>query len=115
MPGCGTRGPRLVPWSEGQGVLSHFCSQHKDHSRSTLGLSLSCPTSPRPKEPGSLCASPPAPHPQQWEQDGVASAGTGDTAAIPWECPAEHMTGQPSVRNEDRPLFTVTNKRDKKK
>lgn len=42
----------------------------------------------------------------------------GDTmqpqAVVPWECPAEHAMGQPSVGNEERPLFTVTNKRDKK-
>lgn len=70
--------------------------------------------SPRPKEPCSLCASS---VPAAGSKTGCIT-GMGDMlwpqAAGPWECPAEHAMGQPPVGNEERPLFTVTNKRDKK-
>lgn len=63
-------------------------------TRSTLGLSLTCPMSP--KAAGS--------------RTGCRDRGHG--ASVPRECPAEHVLGQPPVRNEERPLFTV--KRNKK-
>lgn len=77
-------GPEFVPWlqnirtstcpgTEGQGVLTHFLSWDKNQSRNTLGLSLSCPMSPRPKEPCSLCDSPCSP----CLQTGGASTGSG--------------------------------------
>ena len=102
VPGCRTLGPRPVPGIKGQGVLSRFHPSTRIKGRSTLGLSQSHPMSPRPKEPCSLCASPCG-----WEQDGGAGTGTGDTA-VPQEHSAQHTMGRPSVRNEDRPLFTLT-------
>lgn len=106
--GAGDRHTRTStgPRSEGQGFLLHFLSWHKNQSRSTLGLSLSC-LSHVPKAKGALRHLRPVP---------AAGNRTGGAAwlRVPWERPAEHRMGQPSVRNEERPLFTVTNGRGKK-